>query len=628
MYPVKCTLSGITILLFLLFVPGIFRAQEISGRQLHPFNNQVTVDYLRGKLAAPGPKLVLTPESLDQLREMVKSDSVTANVYSAIKLNAYHVMQTRLLERVMQGKRLLKVSRELLYRLNVLSMTYLVEEDPKVLARIDAEINTVCKFPDWNPSHFLDVAEMAMGISLALDWVGDRLPGKTVARAKTALIKKGIWPSYAKHGGNRWVGGDNNWNQVCHAGMVAASLVVFDRNPDLATRTIRRALDSIPRGLTAYAPDGVYPEGPSYWAYGTAFTAMTAAMFQSALGSDFGIPESPGFLESAQFLQMCTAPSKWFYNFSDCGDKRGPNGNMILAWFATYTGDGSYFERERFLASPEQLGKLNRLAGAGLVWISQFRERTGSTLPMAWKGDGENPIVVFRGPDDDPRQYYFGGKGGKGELHHGNMDAGSFVFELNGVRWSIDPGSQRYYELEKTGFDLWKRCQTCQRWTLLTKNNFGHSTLTVNDSLHRVDGQATLVDFKGGERPEATFDLSASFGDMLRSARRSFIMDGPSSLIIEDKLVASASTREVVWQLMTQADVEIVDGGAILRQDGQELRLENQLHPEILVSVISLDPPPLELDKHLTDLKRIELRIPSKGFEDGELALRVRLVGE
>jgi hypothetical protein len=41
------------------------------------------------------------------------------------------------------------------------------------------------------------------------------------------------------------------------------------------------------------------------------------------------------------------------------------------------------------------------------------------------------------------------------------MDAGSFIFELNGVRWVIDPGNQEYYELEKTGFDLWAYCQSC-----------------------------------------------------------------------------------------------------------------------------------------------------------------------
>jgi hypothetical protein len=76
------------------------------------------------------------------------------------------------------------------------------------------------------------------------------------------------------------------------------------------------------------------------------------------------------------------------------------------------------------------------------------------------------------------------------------MDAGSFIFELNGVRWSIDPGNQGYNTLEQAGFDLWNSTQTGQRWTLLTKNNYGHSTITVNDSLFINNGQATLLNFK------------------------------------------------------------------------------------------------------------------------------------
>lgn len=65
-------------------------------------------------------------------------------------------------------------------------------------------------------------------------------------------------------------------------------------------------------------------------------------------------------------------------------------------------------------------------------------------------------------------------------MNHGNMDGGSFVFELKGVRRSFDPGNQPYAGLEQVDFNLWTNCQDCDRWKLLTKNDFGHSTLSVN----------------------------------------------------------------------------------------------------------------------------------------------------
>jgi hypothetical protein len=249
-------------------------------------------------------------------------------------------------------------------------------------------------------------------------------------------------------------------------------------------------------------------------------------------------------------------------------------------------------------------------------------------MPTAWKGEGDNPIVIFKSDKNDPHHFYFGGKGGKGTNNHGNMDAGTFVFELNDVRWVVDPGNQSYNALEITGFDLWSGCQDCQRWTLLTKNNFGHSTVTVNNELFVNNGFAPLTNFENGENPEASFDLTAVYGELLKSAQRHFVKESPTSIVIEDNIETSTKTKLITWQLITTADVEIVDGGAILKQDGKTLKLENLSHPDLIVSVISLYPAPLKLDRQIEGLKRIEIRIPAWTIENGSTKIKVRLSGE
>jgi len=206
------------------------------------------------------------------------------------------------------------------------------------------------------------------------------------------------------------------------------------------------------------------------------------------------------------------------------------------------------------------------------------------------------------------------------------MDAGSFIFELDGVRWVVDPGNQDYHEIEKTGFNLWASCQDCQRWSLLTKNNYGHSTITVNDALHVNNAFASISSYKDGEKPEATIDMSTIFGGLLESANRKFVKENNSTLLIEDKFKLTDSTKLITWQLITTADVEIVKGGAILTQDGKQLHLKNLSHPELSVSIISLDPPPLKLDRKIEGLKRIEIRIPAHLFPAKEgVVLTVRL---
>lgn len=589
--------------------------------------NPLTVDYLTKNIRETTPRLFLTPKIEYNLKKKLQIDPLLKNYYAAIQLNAAKIQKEPLLTRDVVGLRLLTTSREMLYRMGILGMVYRIEKDEEVLIRINEELKAVCSFSDWNPSHFLDVAEMSLAVSLAVDWAGNDLPKATVELAKSSLIEKGIKPSFPENGEIYWSKGTNNWNQVCHAGMVAASIVVAEEDPDLAAKTISRALEGIPYALEKYTPDGVYPEGPMYWNYGTSFSAVTSSILESSFETDFGLSESPAFKESAIFRVLTESPSGMYYNFADSEDKPNKNGDIALAWFAARVRDSVYLEKKKFLQPPKSMGKLTRLAGPGFVWLSQFESDQRTKLPLAWKGEGSNPVVVFRGGEHDPGQFYFGGKGGSATVSHGHMDAGSFIFELDGVRWVVDPGTQSYSELEEKNFDLWGYCQDCDRWTLLTKNNFGHSTLTVNNALHIPKGFVPLIDYEDGKKPEATFDLTTLYGENLEKIHRRFLKESNRSLLIEDKITINASTKNITWQLLTTAEVKVTAGGATLEQEGKLLHLRNVSHPELTFSIISLDPAPLELDKQINGLKRIELRIPSWIIKEKKETIRVRLIG-
>ena len=142
--------------------------------------------------------------------------------------------------------------------------------------------------------------------------------------------------------------------------------------------------------MDEYKPDGVYPEGSTYWGYGTAFSVVTNAMLESSFGTDFGLGNYPGFKDSAVFRLLMNAPSDWYYNYADCGDKRTDNPDVTLAWVASKSGDELLFERNRFMQSPEKIGRLRRLNGAGLVWVAQYEKQKESEVPASWKGEGAN----------------------------------------------------------------------------------------------------------------------------------------------------------------------------------------------------------------------------------------------
>lgn len=605
-------------------------AQE---KEIPKLDNPISVQYLKKYLTKSQPRLVLNTATERNLREKLRTDPLIQNIYNAIKFNAAMVLQKDIItvdipDNPNSQKNQLGISRDFLFRMNMLAMVYRMEKSPEIRKRINEEVIAACNFPTWNPRHFLDVGEMSLAIALALDWTAGDLPKSTITLAKNALVEKGIKPSWPEDGSTPgWITSTNNWNQVCNAGMIAASITIAETDPELAAKTIHRSIDGMNNALAEYAPDGAYPEGPIYWGYGTQFSVVTAAIFESAFGTDFGLSKFPGFIESAVYAMMTKAPSNKLYNYADCNEEAEGYGNFTLSWFATKTGNKAFLNEVYFSMPPEEIRNFSRLAGAGLVWTAQFTEKKTIPLPTAWKGGGANPVVVFTGGENDPHGFYFGGKGGRGMVNHGNMDGGSFIFELYGVRWSIDPGNQGYGPLERAGFDLWGRCQDCQRWTLLTKNNFGHSTLSVNDVLHRTDGLVTITHFQEGDKPDATLDMSATLGEFVKSASRKFTKDSPTSILIEDNIELNENTKLITWHMLTQADVEITDNGVILTQDGKKLKLENLSHPQFMVSVVSLYPAPFELDKQIENLKRLEIRIPAWTVGGDHANIKVRLTG-
>ncbi|MEI6140129.1 MAG: heparinase II/III family protein [Mariniphaga sp.] len=615
--------------LFCLFAVVLVLTTSVKAsmqeKGIYALENPVTISWLKTHLNKQSPKLILTPEIERQLKQKLKSDPLVQNFYNYLQKGATAILAKPLLKRELEGFRLLAVSREMLERMGILCMVYRLDKNAMTLKRIDEEVKNICSFQDWNPQHFLDIAEMSFAVALAVDWVGESLPKGTVTIAKTALIEKGIKPSF-NEGGERmgWINGTNNWNSVCHGGMVAASIVIADINPELAAKTISRALKMLPNSLQEYSPDGIYPEGPTYWGYGTSYAIVAANSLFTALGSDFGITKSPGFMESANFRLYATAPSGNLFNFADSGDRNDGDGAVISTWFAAKTGDALYFNRS-FFENPTDAG---RLAGPGLVWLSQYKEQKHSELPLNWHGNGLNPIAIFRGGKEDPGQLYLAAKGGKANISHGNMDAGTFVFELNGVRWAVDPGNQNYYLLNRIGFKLSDQSQKGERWTLLTKKNQGHSTITVNDARFLVNSTATIIDFKTSPTPEVTIDMTSLYGKNLKSLNRRFVKESNKSVLIQDRFEISDSTKNITWGMMTLADVNRDAQGAVLKQDGKTLKLTILEPSGIKVSVISLDPPPMEIDKTIKGLKRIEIRLPAYLVKNKVGAIKVRLSGD
>lgn len=563
-------------------------------------------------------RLLLSEDRIADLRRVASApgdSSLAARYYRIVAARASENIARPALEREMDGRRLLAVSREALGRLTDAALVYRVSDDPAYLRNAERELRAVTNFSDWNPPHFLDVAEMSLAVSLAVDWLGDNLAPGLRDSARAALVTKALLPSLdTARDGNWWIDTDNNWNQVCHTGMVAAALVVRDEHPALTDSVLKRAVRKMPVALAVYAPDGTYPEGVGYWAYGTSYSVVGIELLRDGLGDDFGLAAVPGFRESAYYIGAMRAPSGRIYNYGDCSGGARPVGEAAMLWFARELDDLTLVRPEWVLAEADRGARVSAL---GLTWMpaSLF----GSTsLPKPDAGDtlyigrGVNPVASVRQPASPG--YYLGAKGGRASINHGQMDAGSFVFEIDGIRWARDLGKQRYGSLEAAGFKLWGRHQDAERWDLLTLNNRGHSTVSLAGRPHRVDSVATIA--QDGLSGELRVDMSAVLGDEVDFWHRRLTPTPLGLTTVDSFSLARGETG--VYQWMTTADVE--------RLDARRLRLwmqEPGLAPKHLTlqlsspgqrfEIVSLREPPHPLDKRIEALKRIEVRMEGTG---------------
>jgi hypothetical protein len=393
----------------------------------------------------PHPRLFLGNEGQAALKQRIAAEPVLKNVQDGILREADRQLITKPVSRVLIGRRLLDKSRTALSRVLHLAFAWRLTGENKYLERARAELMAVAGFTDWNPSHFLDVAEMTTAVAIGYDWLYPALDEATRATLRRAIITKGLGASRTA---NSWTKNTNNWNQVCNGGMTIGALAVAESEPALAAEMINRALKTVPLAMHEFAPDGAYPEGPGYWGYGTTFNVLLISALQSALGTDFGLTAQPGFLATADYYLHVIGPTGYYFNYSDCG--RGGRGvEPAMFWLAAQR-QQSYLLWNEW---PKIAGASARLGGGRdrtdpmlLLWMAPNQAKPAKPPALSWTAGGPTPTAFHRsGWTSDASYVAF--KGGSPSSSHAHMDVGTFVMESDGVRWADDLGSQEIIRL-------------------------------------------------------------------------------------------------------------------------------------------------------------------------------------
>ncbi len=510
------------------------------------------------KLWKEHPRILVTAENFRVLRESSTNNAGVARWVGAVHQDAVKLLGEKPSEYVIpDGKRLLATSRQVFDRTTTLAMAYRLSGDARFRDRLWRELDAAAHFKDWNPSHFLDTAEMTAAFAIGRDWLHAEWSPEQHAALRAAIVEKGLKPSleiYRKDRG--WAAAQHNWNQVCNGGMTLGALAVADEEPALAGEILAAAIRSVPRAMRHFAPDGAWGEGPGYWDYATKYNVLMLAALDTSLGTDFGLSAIEGFSKAGDFPIHTTGPLGKSFNYADAGES-GPGGSQLL-WLATKFGTPAFaaWRIEHTMRNPSALD---------LLWCAAWLDRKPSigSLPLA-RYFREAEIVAMRSAWNDPDATFVGFKGGDNRVNHGHLDLGSFVLDAAGRRWAMDLGADNYNLPGYFGQGRWNyyRCRA-----------EGQNTLVINpgEQPDQDPGAVSrIVHFKSdSDHAVAIADLSSAYAAAVASARRGIAIVG-RQVIVQDEIQAR-QPAQLWWFMHTAAAVDCNGATATLTLDGRKL---------------------------------------------------------
>ena len=465
------------------------------------------------------------------------------------------------------------IARENLGRIFYLSYMYRMTESEKYAARAERELLAIAaQYDKWRPDHFLTTSEMTLAFAIGYDWLYDFLSEESKKIIVETMITKGLNES-ATASYRHSVG---NWNSVCNACMIASALAVYEHQPEKSAAMITEAIENNRKAVETFGPHGGYPEGYSYWHYGTVYQTMLFEVLKTAIGYESNLPDNAtGFDSTGAYAMMMTTPTGRCYSYADVAT--GANVSAASFWLARHFNhpEWLYVDRQMLMADDfEQEDKLWRFNPCILLYsVGLDISKVVKPEQNWWYSDGNQPLYVWRSGFDSVNDTYLGVKGGYPKQGHSHMDSGAFYYERDGVIWSGDPGSDSY---NLPGYDNYG--QNAGRWDIFRTGLAAHSTISFDDAEHVVTGKTPITEYFTEEAPGATVDLTPACSNKVSKAVRTIRLED-EILNVVDNVRPSADTQ-VRWNMITKAQPQADGDKKVILSSGSRQMLLEVVSPD------------------------------------------------
>jgi hypothetical protein len=492
------------------------------------------------------PRLILLDTDLERLRLTIKEAPPARKIYQELQREGDRMLTSPPVEYKLAGAQLIAQSRRALDRIYTLALLYRLDRKATYLDRAVRELRAAASFKDWNPPHFVDVAEMAHAFAIGYDWLYADLSEADRLWIKDALVEKALKPGLLGYTSQApWTTSRYTTNLISNCGLALGALALADEEPERAMSVMRYSLDLVPRALATYDQEGSWPEGPNYWQLATHYAVCYMAGLQSALGLDYGVSAHAGLAKAGRFRLYFSGPTNKTFNYGESTDELTPEPAMF--WLARRHAQPPFSWQEQRLAE-----RATDAEPLDLIWYQrEARPPQGPSWPLDAVFPGTQ-TAFFRSSWEDPNALFLAVKGGDNRAPRMHLDLGSFVFDAGGIRWAFDPGPD-----DPTPAPPGTGSRAQARIISFKSRTETHNTLLVEGENQDAKAEAKITRHDSG--PEFSWvqiDLSKTYPGRVKSMTRRIGMAQKQAIMIQDS-IQSDTPLEVSWGMMTDAEISL-----------------------------------------------------------------------
>ena len=467
-------------------------------------------------------------------------------------------------------------------------------------------------YPNWGNSNgeFLDEGSVLGPISKLYDCFYDQLSEQDRAYIRAAMIRNALSRADDCHKAGMpecwWMATDMNQAADANKNILAGALAIMEDEPDLSSRLILHAVADLANVLSAVAPDGGSKEGLGYHSMTFKGIADSSEFLTAALGTDFGVSNSPGVSNAALYNFQMIDPTGLILNYGETQLNTEALGSNPTLDHPSWTYGLGLWTSLRFgkpLAALMDLTNWPRtpLEYQLLYYDRNWQHAQPNDLPLDSAFYSAEVTTMRSSHYSDALYLACNGGNHLQPGGHFQLDAGSFILGALGQRFAIDLGNESYsiphnYELyrrsayghnvvllgDRSSGTLNYKNQTFRHWYVAPKDrsSFPHEPITQFSS--HADQSSATFDLTLGYDPnidqQNTADVihaaSALPRDLESYKRGCTLINNRQNALIVDEL-STTNTLETTWQMHTTANVTNLGGGSmLLEQDGKLMRLD------------------------------------------------------